>query len=66
MQATARVQVVIEVELDQPWSGSEKVDEIYKRAEREAVESVQVKLLAGKRGYKIIGVPSVKAIITER
>lgn len=62
VQASARVQVTIELGMSQPWHESATAEEIHRMAKREALEEV-ARLMKGHAS--IIGEPRVTMILTE-
>ncbi len=68
VQARARVQITVEVELSQPWDGAETVENVYKRAKEQAVEQLTAVLtgkLLNRPLTRIIGEADVLGILTE-
>ncbi len=67
IQATAKVQITIEVSLDQPWGDEATVAEVHKRASDEARTKLTNAFDPARiQGLRIIGEPRVTGILTER
>lgn len=65
-RAYARVTMTVEMDLTQPWGGESTLQEVYKRAAREAVD--RLNRLRDKEGdtvFRVLGEVHVKAIIVE-
>jgi len=67
IQAIARVQIVVEVVLDQPWGEDCSIGQLYKQA----AESGRTHLINALnqeryRGVRIFGEPKVIGVISER
>ena len=59
-QATARVRVLVEVVLAQPWGPGETIANVQQRAAREAIAKTQIAVQGNAR---IIGEPVVEVVI---
>ena len=74
-QATARVRITLDIPLEQPWSGEEKVDQVFAAASRSAQQIVSRALTQKAegttaplfpRGTRVLGEPEVRCVIAER
>ena len=65
MPATARVRVVVEVTLGQPWSGATRLEEVYEQARKDALDALGNAIAEAHECCRIVGIPVVEAIITK-
>ena len=63
LHCIARVRVTVEVTLTQPWPPEATVEEVHRRAEREALEAVS--RLDG-HPFALVGTPHVEVVTTSR
>lgn len=63
LQCVARVLVLIEVPLSQPWPPNATVDEVHRNAEREAIEKIE---RVSGHPFLIVGKPSVQIVTSRR
>jgi hypothetical protein len=63
LEATARVQIVVEITTQQPWSADCTVDQVYRQGASEALAKVS-RLLG--REARIVGEPRIVAVMTEK
>jgi len=62
VSAYAKVRVEIEISLSQPWSGEEKMNQVFKIAQRDA-KSLVIQKMQNAGGVKIVGEPIVTAVL---
>ena len=65
IQATARVQLTVEIALSQPWGGTSAINELYDRAGKQAVEKLVIAMTHMDERTIIIGQPKIIGVITE-
>jgi hypothetical protein len=67
---TATVQLTLEIKVGDSWGGDCAMDQVYKQARDSAVGMINEALRAGKPALqtriKIVGTPSISAVVVER
>lgn len=67
IQATARVQIAVEIQLTQPWDEHSPIGQLYRQAAEQAKAKLLESLKPGHHGIvSICGEPKVLGVITER
>lgn len=67
IQAIARVQIVVEVLLDQPWGEDCSIGQLYKQAaESGRTHLINALKQDGHRGIRIFGEPKIIGVLSER
>lgn len=64
-RAVARVQITIEIPLNQPWGADCPISQVWKQARDQAIGILERLRGRDGQGYSIIGEPTVKAIVVE-
>ncbi len=63
--ATARVQFVVELQMNQPWGEECPIGQLYKQAKSESVERMRAALGKAMPSLRIVGEPKVMGFISE-
>ena len=65
INATAKVQVTFEFELNQPWGGDCLISQLHEQASREARDRAMRAIAQGMPAARLVGEPKVMGIISE-
>jgi len=66
IEAIAKVQLTVEITLDQPWGDDCAIGQLYRQAGESALKHFSNQVIKGCVGVKVVGEPKIIGIITEQ